>query len=196
MKALLAKKIGVSQIFDEKGSALAVTALEVSPCEITAVRQAPKETYTAIQVGLNKCRKTKAGKTFKLLREIRTDDVSSFEVGQKITCDLFEEGEHIDVQGISKGKGFAGFVKRHNFTRGAMSHGHDHHRAPGAIGAASYPGRVLKGKRMAGHMGDETVTVQNLEIVKILTKDSVILIHGSVPGGRGSIVLVKSSTKK
>ncbi|OIQ00558.1 50S ribosomal protein L3 [Candidatus Wirthbacteria bacterium CG2_30_54_11] len=195
MKAILAKKIGVAQIFDEKGSALAVTALEVNPCEVTAIRQSPKETYNAIQLGVGRCKKNKAGASFKLLREIRTDDAASFAVGQQLTCDIFQEGEHVDVQGSSKGKGFAGFIKRHNFSRGPMGHGHDHHRAPGSIGASAYPGRVIKGKRMAGHMGDEKKTVQNLLIAKILLKDNVILVHGSVPGGRGSVVLIKSSTK-
>ena len=206
MKGILGKKLGMTQIFTEEGIVVPVTVVEAGPNVVTQVKTVEKDGYNAIQVGfedakeksLNKPQKghlAAANVLKKHLKEFRVDAVEEFTVGQEIKADLFAAGEKIDVTGTSKGKGFQGPIKRHGQSRGPESHGSRYHRRPGSMGACSFPGRVFKNKKLAGHMGSVTVTVQNLEVVRVDAEKNLILVKGAIPGAKGSVVTVKEAVK-
>ena len=198
---LLGKKIGTTQVFRESGEAVCVTALHAGPCTITQVKTADKDGYESVQLGyeevrhINKPRQGHlgpVGKLFRYLREFEADDISEVEAGQDISVDLFQVGDRVDATALSKGRGFAGGVKRHGFHGGPKTHGQsDRHRAPGSIGAGSSPGRVIKGLKMAGHMGNARVTVRNLEVVVADPERNLLMVKGSVPGARNSLVAIR-----
>lgn len=206
MKGILGKKIGMTQIFTEHGEVIPVTVVEAGPVVVTQVKTTENDGYTAIQVGfgdakeksLNKPQKghlAAANTLKKYLKEFRVDSVEGYTVGQEIKADLFAAGELIDVTGISKGKGFQGPIKRHGQSRGPETHGSRYHRRPGSMGACSYPGRVFKNKKLAGHMGSVKVTVQNLEVVRVDADKNFILVKGAIPGAKGSVVTIKEAVK-
>ena len=206
MKGILGRKIGMTQIFTEEGIVIPVTVVEAGPNVVTQVKTVEKDGYNAIQVGfedakeksLNKPQKghlAAANVLKKHLKEFRVDAVEEFTVGQEIKADLFAAGEKIDVTGTSKGKGFQGPIKRHGQSRGPESHGSRYHRRPGSMGACSFPGRVFKNKKLAGHMGSVKVTVQNLEVVKVDADKNLILVKGAIPGPKGSMVTIKEAVK-
>ena len=206
-KAILGTKIGMTQIFDEEGKIVPVTVILAGPCTVVQKKTVETDGYEAVQVGygevkeknLNKPQKGHFAKADtaakKYLREFRLDDVSALNVGDEIKADVFEAGEKIDVTGTSKGKGFAGPMKRWGLHRGPMSHGSGYHRGSGSMGACSAPGRVMKGKKLPGHMGVEKVTVQNLEVVKVNAEENIILVKGAVPGVKGGLITIKNSVK-
>ena len=206
MKGILGKKLGMTQIFTEEGIVIPVTVVEAGPNVVTQVKTVEKDGYNAIQVGfedakeksLNKPQKghlAAANVLKKHLKEFRVDAVEEFTVGQEIKADLFAAGEKIDVTGTSKGKGFQGPIKRHGQSRGPESHGSRYHRRPGSMGACSFPGRVFKNKKLAGHMGSVKVTVQNLEVVRVDADKNLILVKGAIPGPKGSMVTIKEAVK-
>lgn len=206
MKGILGKKVGMTQIFTEEGIVVPVTVVEAGPIVVTQIKTTEKDGYNAIQVGfedakeksLNKPKKghlAAANVLKKHLKEFRVDSVEEFTVGQEIKADLFATGEMIDVTGISKGKGFQGPIKRHGQSRGPESHGSRYHRRPGSMGACSFPGRVFKNKKLAGHMGSVKVTIQNLEVVKVDADKNLILVKGAIPGAKGSVVTIKEAVK-
>ena len=205
MKNIMGKKIGMTQVFTETGEVVPVTVVQAGPMKVVQVKTEERDGYNAIQLGfevikekaLNKPEKghfEKAEVEYKrYLQEVRVDNVEEFEVGQEITLDIFEDGDKIDVTGVSKGKGTQGPIKRHNYSRGPESHGSRYHRAGGARSAAAYPGRVFKGTKGMGRMGNERVTVQNLEIVKVDADKGVLLIKGAVPGPKKALVTIKET---
>ena len=207
-KAILATKVGMTQIFNENGSLIPVTVLQATPNVVTQVKTVENDGYAAVQVGfgeirdvlVNKPRKghfAKAGVANKrFLREFKFENAAEYTVGQEIKADIFAEGDKIDVTGISKGKGFQGAIKRFGLSRGPMKHGSKYHRHAGSNGAATTPGRVFKGKHMPGHMGAVKVTVQNLEVVKIDVENNLILVKGAVPGSKKALVTLKETVKK
>ena len=206
MKGILGKKLGMTQIFTEEGIVVPVTVVEAGPNVVTQVKTVEKDGYNAIQVGfedakeksLNKPQKghlAAANTLKKHLKEFRVESVDAYTVGQEIKADVFAAGEMIDVTGISKGKGFQGPIKRHGQSRGPESHGSRYHRRPGSMGACSYPGRVFKNKKLAGHMGSVKVTVQNLEVVRVDADKNFILVKGAIPGAKGSVVTIKEAVK-
>ena len=206
MKGILGKKLGMTQIFTEEGIVVPVTVVEAGPNVVTQVKTVEKDGYNAIQVGfedakeksLNKPQKghlAAANVLKKHLKEFRMDSVEEFTVGQEIKADIFAAGEIIDVTGTSKGKGFQGPIKRHGQSRGPESHGSRYHRRPGSMGACSFPGRVFKNKKLAGHMGSVKVTVQNLEVVRVDADKNLILVKGAIPGPKGSMVTIKEAVK-
>ena len=208
IKGLLGKKLGMTQIFDENNHVVPVTVVEAGPCVITQIRTQETDGYTAIQIAYGdidprKVKKPQAGHFNKAgvtprrhVAEIRMDDVSGYELGQEITANIFDGITFVDVTGITKGKGFAGGMKRHGFAGQGAGHGNQaSHRRVGGIGAWATPGRVFKGKRMAGRMGQDRVTTQNLKIQKIDADANLILIKGAIPGNRGGIVTVKTAVK-
>ena len=206
MKGILGRKIGMTQIFTEAGEVVPVTVVEAGPVVVTQVKTTENDGYTAIQVGfgdakeksLNKPQKghlAAANVLKKHLKEFRVEAVDAYTVGQEIKADVFAAGEMIDVTGISKGKGFQGPIKRHGQSRGPESHGSRYHRRPGSMGACSYPGRVFKNKKLAGHMGSVKVTVQNLEVVRVDADKNFILVKGAIPGAKGSVVTLKEAVK-
>ena len=206
-KAILATKVGMTQIFNEDGVLTPVTVLQAGPCVVTQVKTVENDGYSAVQVGfvdkreklVNKPMKgqfDKAGVSYKrFVREFRLEDAESYEVAQEIKADIFEAGDKIDATAISKGKGFQGAIKRHNQSRGPMAHGSKYHRHAGSNGACSDPSRVFKGKKMAGHMGNKKVTVQNLEIVRVDAENNLLLVKGAVPGPKKSLVTIKATVK-
>ncbi|HVA25613.1 MAG TPA: 50S ribosomal protein L3 [Chloroflexota bacterium] len=203
-EGLLGRKLGMTQIFEAGGVVRPVTAIQAGPCTVTQVKTPDRDGYSAIQIGFGaakKLNKPEAGHLRELpmlryLREVRLDSVGSYEQGQQIDASLFEAGELVDVVGTSKGKGFAGGVKRHHFRGGPKTHGQsDRHRAPGSVGATTTPGRVYKGTRMAGHMGDVRVTVQNLTVVEVDTDRNLLLVEGAVPGADNGLVFVRKAVK-
>ncbi len=206
-KAILATKVGMTQIFNEDGVLTPVTVLQAGPCVVTQVKTVENDGYSAIQVGygdireklVNKPRKghfAKAGVTNKrFLKEFRFDNAEEYTVGQEINADIFAAGDKIDATAKSKGKGFQGAIKRHGLSRGPMAHGSKYHRHAGSNGAASDPSKVFKGKKMPGHMGAVKVTIQNLEVVKIDAENNLILVKGAVPGPKKSVVMLKNSVK-
>ena len=206
-KAILGTKIGMTQIFDESGKVIPVTVVLAGPCTVVQKKTTETDGYDAVQVGFGEVKEKNLNKPMKghfakadtaakkYLREFRLGDISSLNVGDEIKADIFEAGEKVDVTGISKGKGFAGPMKRWNLHRGPMAHGSGYHRGSGSMGACSSPGRVMKGKKLPGHMGVDRVTVQNLEIVKVDAEENIILIKGAVPGNKGGLVTVKNSVK-
>ena len=206
-KAILGKKIGMTQVFNNEGKAVPVTVIQVTPNVVVQKKTKENDGYEAIQVGFDDAKESRVTKPLKghfskakvavkrYLRELRLEDVAPYEVGQEIKVDIFAEGEKVDISGVSKGKGFQGTIKRFNAHRGPMSHGSKFHRAPGSMGASSDPSRTFKGKKLPGHMGDEHTTVQNLEVAKIYPEKNVILVRGGVPGIRGSLVMIKNTVK-
>ncbi len=206
-KGILAKKIGMTQIFDENGLLIPVTVLEAGPCFVTQVKTVENDGYEAVQVGFGDIREklvnkpdkghlTKAGTpNLRFIKEFKFDNSTEYEPGQEIKADIFEVGDKIDVTGKSKGKGFQGAIKRHGQSRGPMAHGSKYHRHAGSNGACSDPSKVFKGKKMPGQMGAVKVTVQNLEIVRIDTEDNIILVKGAVPGPKKATVVLKESVK-
>lgn len=206
MKGILGRKIGMTQIFNEAGEVVPVTVVEAGPVVVTQVKTIENDGYNAVQVGfvdakeksLNKPQKghlAAANTLKKHLKEFRVESVDAYTVGQEIKADVFAAGEMIDVTGISKGKGFQGPIKRHGQSRGPESHGSRYHRRPGSMGACSYPGRVFKNKKLAGHMGSVKVTVQNLEVVRVDADKNFILVKGAIPGAKGSVVTLKEAVK-
>ena len=206
-KAIIGKKIGMTQIFDETGKVIPVTAIEAGPCVVAQVKNVETDGYDAIQLGFGEVKESKVNKPIKghfakskltpkkYLREFRLDSIEGIKVGDELKADTFEKGDKVDIQGISKGKGFQGVIKRHGQSRGPMGHGSMYHRRPGSMGSTSTPGRVFKGKKLPGHMGRNTITIQNLEVVRVDLDKNVILVKGSVPGANGSILKIKSSVK-
>ena len=206
MKGILGRKVGMTQIFTEEGIVVPVTVVEAGPVVVTQVKTTEKDGYNAVQVGfedakeksLNKPQKghlAAANVLKKHLKEFRVESTEEYSVGQEIKADLFAAGEKIDVTGTSKGKGFQGPIKRHGQSRGPESHGSRYHRRPGSMGACSFPGRVFKNKKLAGHMGSVKVTVQNLEVVRVDADKNFILVKGAIPGAKGSIVTIKEAVK-
>ncbi len=206
-KAIMGTKIGMTQIFDEKGRAVPVTVVEAAPNVIVQIKTDEKEGYNAVQIGFGEIRETlvnkprkgifaKAGVTPRRhLKEFRLDDVTPYSVKDEIKVDIFEAGDKVDVSGISKGKGFAGVIKRWNFQRGPETHGSKFHRAPGSQGASSDPSRTFKNRKMPGQMGNVKRTVLNLEIVKVMPERNVILIKGGIPGPNKGTVVIRNSVK-
>ena len=209
-KAILAKKIGMTQIFAEDGKLIPVTVLEAGPCFVVQKKTVEKDGYSALQLGFVTAKEShknkplvghieanlgKGATVYRILREFRLDGAAAFEVGAEIKADTFAAGEHVDISGTSKGKGFQGAIKRHNQTRGPMTHGSKYHRGLGSMGPGTTPGKVRKGKKMPGHMGAKRRTVQNLEVIRTDAEKNLILVRGAVPGIRGALVEVKSTVK-
>jgi large subunit ribosomal protein L3 len=199
---MIGRKVGMTQVFQDDGTMVAVSVVAIQPNTVTRLRTPARDGYTAIQLGTEvvpRLSRPEAGQLkelpkLKTIREFRVDDVETFEVGQTVNLgDVFTAGDEVDVTGVSKGKGTAGVVKRHNFRRGPKTHGSDHHRAPGSIGPGTTPGRVYRGLRMAGHMGDETVTIKNVRVVRTDPERNLLLVKGSLPGARGGLILVKKA---
>lgn len=208
-KGLLGKKIGMTQIFDEEGAAIPVTLIEAGPCYVTQIRSKDKEGYSAVQLGFEevKPKRLTGGQLghlkkydlppLRYLREFRTKKVDGLKEGDQVKVDVFAKGEHVDVVGKSKGKGFAGTVKRHGFGGGPKTHGQsDRQRAPGSIGATSGTARVFPGKRMAGRMGNQRVTVHNLEVVHVDSERNLLVVKGAVPGPKGGLLIIKEARKQ
>lgn len=206
-KAIIAKKIGMTQIFSETGLLIPVTVMSAGPCIVIQKKTIANDGYDAVQVGFGeaKIKQTnspkqghfkKAGVEIKkVLKEFRFEDISMYEVGSEIKADIFEVGDKVDASGISKGKGYQGAIKRHGQKTGPVSHGSKFHRAVGSLSSATSPGKVKKNKKMAGHMGAVRITVQNLEIVRADAEKNIILIKGAVPGPKGSILTIRNSVK-
>ena len=203
---ILGRKVGMTQVFDEEGKAVPVTVIEAGPCPIVEIRTPEKNSYSAVQLGFGEVKQGNVTKPVKgyfekqsaapkrWLREFRVENTTDYQVGQEITVSLFQNGEVVDVIGVSKGKGTAGVMKRYGFGGTPASHGHSvTHRHPGSIGCSSYPGKVIKGRRMAGHMGSERVTTKNLSVFAIDEENNLILIKGSVPGARDSLVMIRKT---
>jgi large subunit ribosomal protein L3 len=202
---IIGKKIGMSQVFGDNGKAEAVTVIEAGPCTVTQIKTSAKEGYEAVQLGFGNAKKLSKAERghlkelgkLKELREFRVESTAEVKVGDKVDVNLFKTGDVINVIGVSKGKGFAGVVKRHGFHGGPKTHGQtDRHRAPGAIGATTSPGRVLKGMRMAGHMGDEQITVKGLKVYKTDPEHNLLLVQGAVPGAKNGLLLISKAIKR
>ena len=206
-KAILTTKIGMTQIFNEDGVLTPVTVLQAGPCVVTQVKTVENDGYSAIQVGFGDIREKLVNKPMKghfakagvankrFVKEFRLEDAESYTLGQEIKADVFAAGDKVDATAKSKGKGFQGAIKRHGQSRGPMAHGSKYHRHAGSNGSATTPGRVFKGKHMPGHMGAVRVTVQNLEVVRVDAEQNLILVKGSVPGPKKSLVMIKESVK-
>ena len=206
-KGIIGRKVGMTQIFDEKGNVIPVTVIEAGPCVVAQVKTVEKEGYNALQLGFGEVKTKHMNKpemghfakskidNKKHLREFRLDSIEGVKVGDEIKADIFQEGERVDIQGISKGKGFQGVIKRHGQHRGPMGHGSMYHRRPGSMGSTTTPGRVFKGKKLPGHMGDVTSTILNLAVVKVDTDKNVILVKGSVPGAKGAVLRIRETVK-
>jgi len=204
---ILGKKLGMSQLFDDQGRAVPVTLIEAGPCRITQLKSSDTDGYAAVQIGfelireklINKPSKGHLSKSgddlLRHLREYRVENSSGFELGASITVDDFEKGQKVDVSGDTMGRGFAGYQKRHGFSRGPMSHGSKNHRLPGSTGAGTTPGRVYPGKRMAGRMGGKKVTTRGLEILKIDNDQNLLVVKGSVPGKPGSLLNIRPAKR-
>ena len=207
VNALIGKKLGMSQLFSPDGEVTPVTVIQAGPCTVTQIKSVDRDGYNAVQLGFGekKPQRTKkpllghfkkSGKgPFAVVREVRVDDVGEFELGQEVSADIFQVGELVHVVGRSKGKGFAGTIKRWNFSRGPMSHGGMNKRPPGSIGCSASPSRVIKGRKMPGQMGNRRATVKGLMVVDIRPEENIILIRGAVPGGRNGLVFIKKSGK-
>jgi len=209
-KAILAKKLGMTQIFTENGTVIPVTVLEAGPCLVVQKKTMEKDGYTALQVGFTEAKKHLVTKPVsghfkahvgdaavrRVLREFKLEDCEQFEVGSEIKADFFAAGDQVDISAISKGKGFQGAIKRHGQTRGPMTHGSKYHRGLGSMGPGTTPGKVRKGKKMAGHMGAKKITIQNLEVVRVDGEKNLMLVKGAIPGIKGALVTVKSTVKE
>lgn len=207
MLGLLGKKIGMTQVFDATGNMIPVTVVEAGPLFVTQIKTVETDGYNAVQVAFGDLKESRANKPVKghfakagvslkkYVREFRVEDVAAFTVGQEIKADIFEAGAIVDVTGTSKGKGTQGTIKRWNTGRGPETHGSKHHRLPGSLGAGTYPARVIKGMTMAGRMGRETVTVQNLQVVRVEADRNLVLIKGAIPGPKGTLVTINKAVK-
>lgn len=208
MIGLLAKKIGMTQIFDEAGRGIPVTVLQVGPCVVTQVKTKEKDGYNAVQLGFEDKKESRVPKPLlgqfkkagvapkRFIREIRTDELEGLKAGTELKADNFEVGEFVDVEGISIGKGFQGVVKRHHFKGGPKSHGSMFGRVAGSIGASSFPSRVVKGMRMPGQMGNQRATLQNLRVVKVDPENHLLAVKGSVPGSEAGCLVVRTALKR
>lgn len=206
-KAIIGKKIGMTQIFNQDGVAIPVTVIEAGPCPVIQKKSKERDGYEAVQVAFDQIDEKKVNRPIKghykksglttqrFLRELKLSNSAILEIGSVIKCDIFKEGDKVDVQGTSKGHGFSGTIKRWNFHTGPMAHGSGYHRGVGSMGANSTPSKVIKNKKMPGQYGNDTVTVQNLEIVKILNDKNLILVKGSIPGSKGGLVIIKETCK-
>ena len=207
-KVILGRKIGMTQLFNEDGLSIPVTVIEAGPCTVVQKKTVESDGYNALRVGfvnvvekrLNKpdrglfSKAKVAGKRF--VREFRLEDINGFEVGQDITvADMFQNGDKVDVSGISKGKGFQGTIKRYGQKGGPESHGSMYHRRPGSMGSNTSPGRVFKGKKLPGHMGSDKITVQNLDVIRVDTERNLLLVKGAIPGPKGNLVVIKNTVK-
>lgn len=198
---LIGRKVGMTQVFQDDGTMVVVSVVAVEPNTVTRLRTPARDGYSAVQLGAEESKKITKPERGQLrglpplstIREFRVEDVDAFEVGQKLDVSLFAPGDLVDVTGVSKGKGFAGHIKRHHFKRGPKTHGSDHHREPGSIGPGTTPGRVYKGLRMAGHMGDARTTTKKLRVVRTDPERNLILVKGSLPGARNALILVKKA---
>lgn len=207
INGLLGRKIGMTQVFDQAGEAVPVTVIEAGPCVVTQIRTPDRDGYEAVQIGFGDITPkhltrpeqghlAAAGRLVRYLREFDADDIEEHQVGEVLDVDLFEAGEIVDVTGVSKGRGFQGVMKRHGFRGGPRTHGQsDRARAPGSIGAGTTPGRVWKNTRMAGRMGNKRVTVQNLQVVEVLSDQHLLLVRGSVPGAKNGLLLIRRAVK-
>ena len=204
IQGIIGRKLGMTQIYSDNGKAEAVTAVAAGPCTVIQLKKEGKEGYNAAQLGFGETKKIKSARKghlkemgdYRHLKEIRLTDTKGIKVGESVDVSLFEPGDMVDITGISKGKGFAGVVKRYNFAGGPKTHGQsDRHRAVGSIGASASPGRVLKGTKMPGHMGSEQVTARNLEIIQVDSEKNIMLVKGAVPGAKNGILLIKKSGK-
>jgi len=213
ISGLIGRKLGMTQIFAEDGTVVPVTVLEVGPCVVTQVKTLERDGYQAVQLGFGEKKaknvtrplqghmreaveKSGRDRFFAVLREFRVPDVGNFEVGQEIRAEeVFQIGQRVDVVGRTKGRGFSGTIKRWGFSRGPMTHGCKNIREPGSTGCATFPGRVIKGKKMAGHYGNERITVLNLKVVDIRPEDNVVLVKGAVPGARNGIILIRKTNR-
>ena len=208
MKGILGKKVGMTQVFTKSGKLIPVTVVEVEPNVITQIKTVEKDGYNAVQVAFGEVKANRLSKpqqgifkkagveAKKYLKEFKLDDAENYKLGDKITCDVFAEGDIVDVTGTSKGHGFSGTIAKWNFHRHRMTHGNGPvHRHVGSIGANTFPAKVFKGKKMAGRWGNEKVTVQNLKVVKVDAERNLILVKGAIPGSKGSLVSVKSAVK-
>lgn len=210
-KAILGTKIGMTQIFLEDGRAIPVTVVQAGPCKVVQIKTSERDGYDALQVGYGELTEQRAKKLknkpelghftkanvapMRKLREFRLEDIAGFEIGQEIKAEIFASGDKIDVSGVSKGKGTQGPIRRWNQSRGPVSHGSKYHRGPGSMGAGSDPSKVFKNKHMAGRMGNEKVTLQNLEVVRVDAERNLLLIHGNVPGPNGGMLFIRDSVK-
>jgi len=199
---LIGRKVGMTQVFQDDGTMVAVSVLAIEPNTVTKLRTTERDGYTAVQIGTEVSKRLNKPETGQLkdlpkvatIREFRVDSVDDVTVGQVFSIgDLFTEGDMVDVTGVSKGKGFAGVIKRHNFHRGPQTHGSDHHRAPGSIGPGTTPGRVYRGLKMSGHMGSERVTIKKVRVVRTDPDRNLLLVKGSLPGARGGLITVKKA---
>lgn len=203
IEAILGRKLGMTRLFDESGVAMATTIVEAGPCFVTQIKTVEKDGYEAVQVGFGEVRDRRLNKPerghlkkgipgLKELREVPADGLDGLAIGDRIDCGMLAVGERVDVTGVSKGRGFAGVMKRHNFHGGPKTHGQsDRWRAPGSVGAGTTPGRVFKGTRMAGHMGAEKVTVKNLQVLRVDAERNLVAIRGAVPGPNGGLVVIR-----
>ncbi|MDD9303689.1 MAG: 50S ribosomal protein L3 [Desulfobacter sp.] len=208
MSALLGKKIGMTNVFSSAGKLIPVTVLQVGPCVVTQVKNQETDGYTALQLGFDekpveRLNKPVAGhlakatdKGFRVLREFRTENVGDVEAGATLDINLFSVGDKVTVSGISKGRGFQGTIKRHGFSRGPETHGNRNHRKPGSVGNSAWPGKIIKGKKMPGHMGVDKTTVKNLTIVDIKHDDNLLLVKGAVPGFKTGVIEVRKADEK
>lgn len=211
MKGIIGKKVGMTQVYDDRGNVIPVTVIEAGPCHITQVRRPDKDGYTAVQLGFGTTKPERLSKgelghlqkkslpALRVLREFRMkqDGEVALEEGAEIKCDVFAQGDKVDVIGETKGRGWAGAIKRHGFHRQKATHGQsDRERAPGSVGMCALPGRTLKGQRMAGHFGTERVTIQNLEIVRVDATKNLLAVRGSIPGAKGGIVVIRAAIKQ
>ncbi len=204
IEGILGRKLGMTQIFEEDGTAVPVTAIEAGPCIVVQVKTQEQDGYQAVQLGFGSRKRVNSPQKghmkglgqFRYLREFRVDDLQAWEVGKKVGCEIFQPGDYVHVSGASKGRGFAGVMKRHGFHGGPKTHGQsDRARAPGSIGAGTDPGRVIKGMKMAGHMGTGQVTVKNLRVIDSNPASGIIMVKGAVPGNEGELVRIRMARK-
>lgn len=207
-RGIIGRKLGMTQVYSQEGDVLPVTVIEAGPCAVVQKKTLGNDGYNALQLGFSQKKKNKINKPLEghlkkhkaspygYLKEFRVEKVDNYQEGEKITVDAFNAGDFVDVTGISKGKGFAGVIKRWGFKGGPGSHGSMFHRAPGSIGASAYPSRVFKGRKMPGRLGGDRVTVQNIQVIEVRPNENLILLKGAVPGSRNGVVIIRSSVKK
>jgi large subunit ribosomal protein L3 len=207
VKEIIGRKLEMAQLFAEDGTVLPVTLIEAGPCVVTQVKTPERDGYSALQMGFGKCKPKNVNKPlkghldrvgkgyFEILREVRTEQVSDFQTGQELSVDVFAIGEFVDITGISKGKGFSGTIRRWNFQRGPAGHGSKNIREPGSTGNATFPGRVIKGKKMPGQKGNKRVTLMGLKIVDIRPEQNLLIVKGSVPGSNNGIICIRKNKR-
>ena len=203
VNTILGRKLGMTQVWGEDDNIIPVTVIQAGPCVVSQVKTTETDGYEAVQIGFGDIKEKKVNKPMKghfakagvapmrYLREVRVEDASEHSVGETVTVEAFADVEKVDVTGVSKGKGFAGVIKRHGFGGGPGAHGHHFHRAPGSVGMCAYPSRVFKGMRLPGHMGCDRVTVKNLSVVRVDAESNLMLVKGAVPGGKGALVQIR-----